>query len=990
MINRSVCFAALCVLTAVGTVLSATYYTSDHGSAQEVIDLLQPGDAVVFEDDNQNVSVSSPLSDVQFIGGSGTWTVSADMVDCAFIWHSMRLSQTAGAIRRCVFYKSMSSGGMMFTHADSVSLYYDGDYLWPKWNPDDGKTPQLQFNGFVRGVFIHRPVVGLLMYSRVDGTHVFNMDHAPALRINATDPVGNGYGSYIMGPIVWEQTNWMPFHIARGVGITFAHANAEYNVWADPIAEIDYGVDCMLLCNGPGGRGDASNDAYKDVSILQYPDHVEYGNNTSYTPYRGSCFRVGGQRNKIVGMGSYKNWTIGPKDWLPCVHWEDGITVRDPFYTEWPGDKGTVGLSFAAYKNTFTLDMNGAVTTHGAGHYPADGADVIQPVIMPIPDLRACPTELKRNAIVDMTGSDESAIAAALNSGTHVYLGPGEYTFDAPLTDGILFGAGMDQTTVICTHSSANTNDGFVNCTVRGGQYGLKSSAGTLSKTLLRTRFENMDAGLYNDGCWQNDVINSVEFVNCGQGLAEGPNQCSEPFKSDKIHVINCRFRDITSHGIHMTTGTPRNGHNAVLNCTFENVGGNAILIEGGGTHLVQSVTVTNCGMADGRNAAVAVSTRNWSQAASASHITVDNSSSTATGTAIIVGGYGVLSHATVTGFAGQTAAQVKSANGVDHVTADGTLDGGAFVARSTFSDFSVGVGNDMVATRSSNVNTTVQGYVQPLDNSPPPDVTVTNTELRSNDDEYPYYPSYNLITWEPVDDPESGIIAYIVYADGEEVGRTPGVRCNIRSPDYDNNHPTDTLFRDPVTANGNYTVKPVNGANMLPDGNQAPLRRWTAITGRWHTDNSYEFKLDHIDPTARTVQDTVRGLQFEWGSTTTPYLVNACGQPQSHNEKAIAAWGALSAGDESSPVAWGPSRTAAARPMPRLTATGFWLPEQSHVRVCLYDMQGRRVTVLVEGLVGKGAHRLDISRLRLASRMYLVRMETPGISRVASCMTLR
>ncbi len=984
-------FAAI-VLCGTWTVFATVYHTKDYGSAQEVISLVQPGDAVVFDGDaDGDVAVSAPLHDVQFFGGGAHWSVSADMVDCAFFWHSMRLTQTAGRIRRCVFYKSMSSGGMVFTHADSVSLYYDNNYLWPKWNPDDGRTPQLQFDGFVRGVLVHRPIVGLLGYSRVDGSHVFDLDHAPALFINATHHEGNGWGTYISGPIVWEQTNWMPFHIARGVGVTFAHANAEYNVWADPIAEFDYGIDCMLLCNGPGGRGDASNDAYKQIRLLQYPDHIEYGNSTNSTPYRGSVFRLGGQRNRVVGMGSYKNWTIGPKDWLPCVHWEDGITVRDPFYTEWPGDKGTVRLNFAAYKNTFKLNRKGEITTYGQGTYPADGADVIRPVIMPIPDLRACPARLNKNDVQDLTGSSTADIAAALDGGASVYLGPGEYTFNAPLTDGLVIGAGIDSTTLVFTHNDANTNKGFVNCTVRGGKYGLKSTGGILGKALLRTRFENMDAGLYNDGCWQNDVINSVEFVNCGQGMLEGPNGCSEPFKTDKIHIINCAFKDITSHGIAMSTGTPRNGHNAVLNCTFENVGGNAILIEGGGTHLVQNVTVKNCGMADGRNTAVAVISRSWGKAVCMSHIDVDNTGSSAAGTAIMLGGYGVLSHATVEGFGGETAVHVKAESAVDHVTADGNLEGGAFVARSSFAGFSVGTSDDMVATRSSNVNTLVQGHVQPLDNTPPPAVADVTVEHTSNDPAFPYYTEYNLISWSPVEDDESGIIAYIIYAGGREVGRTPGVRCDIRNIDYSNDHATDTLFRDPEVSHSSYTVKPVNGANMLPDGSQAPLRRWTAIRARWRTDNGEVFKAHRIDGNAKTLRDTIRDLQVNWEDTSgSPRLVNGCGMPQNFNERAVAHWGALSAGASAAPVARHAAGRLVRRAMPRLTATGFWIPDRCHVRVSVFDMLGRRVAVPVNRVVDKGSHTLRLGAMRLPSRLYVLCLETPDRRVVTGSLLLR
>lgn len=985
---------ALLALTALLFTANATvYHTSDFSSAQEAIDKVVAGDALVFDGSGDGgVTVNEPITDVQFYGGGAHWTVNADITDCAFFWHSMKLDQQSGKFRRCVLYKSMSSGGMMFTHADSVSLYYDGNYLWPKWNPESGKVPQLQFNGFMRGVLVHKPVVGLLMYSRVDGKHVFDMDHAPALRINATDEVGNGWGSYIMSPIVWEQTNWMPFHIVRATGLTIAHTNAEYNVWADPIAEIDYGVDCMLLSNGPGGRSNASNDGYKNISLIQYPDHVEYGSNTSSSPYRGATFRIGGQRNRVVGTGGYKLWTIGPKDWLPCQHIEDGITVRDPFYREFQGAQGSVGLNYAAYKNTFSVKRDGGIDQQGAAKYPVGGADVVRPVIMPIPDLRAYPAKINKKEVVDMTGKPAADIAAAANAGGSVYLGAGTYTFSSALTGGTIVGEGIGKTILAFPAGNENTNKGFINCTVKGGKYGIKSGGGILGKTLLRVRFENMDAAICNNGCWQNDVINGIEVVNCKAGFVNGPSGCSEPFKTDKVTVINSSFKDIEGHAVHMTTGTPHNGFNAVLNCTFENIGGNAVLVDGGGTHLAQNITVKNCGMSGGRDAAVAVVSRSWDQSVCMSHIDVDNSGDPKTGTGIVLGGYGVLSHATVKGFAGHKAVAAKASVGIDHVTADGSLDGGAFVAKSAFSGFSVGVDDSKVAVRSSNSNTLMDGYEQPLDDTPPPAATNVTSEKRSNDPEFPYYPEYNLVTWDPVDDPESGIIAYIVYAGGEEVGRTPGVRCNIRSPNYDNDHPTDALFRDPDVSHSNYTVMPVNGANLLPDGSQAPLRRWSAVRARWRTDNGRAFRPHLINTDNKTLTDTVRGIELVWSTTEgSPRLLNECGQPGWHNEKAIMPWGALSTKyGEELPVVLERGSALAGPAAFRLTASRFFVATASPVRLSLHDMQGRCVRVLFDGVATAGSHSVPLAGKGIAGGTYVVRLEAPGTALARRTMLVR
>ncbi len=48
-----------------------------------------------------------------------------------------------------------------------------------------------------------------------------------------------------------------------------------------------------------------------------------------------------------------------------------------------------------------------------------------------------------------------------------------------------------------------------------------------------------------------------------------------------------------------------------------------------------------------------------------------------------------------------------------------------------------------------------------------------------------------------------------------------------------------------------------------------------------------------------------------------------------------------------------------------------FILPIAAHVELVLYDLQGRRLLLLQDGLMEAGEHRLDVSRGRLVAGVY-------------------
>jgi hypothetical protein len=56
-----------------------------------------------------------------------------------------------------------------------------------------------------------------------------------------------------------------------------------------------------------------------------------------------------------------------------------------------------------------------------------------------------------------------------------------------------------------------------------------------------------------------------------------------------------------------------------------------------------------------------------------------------------------------------------------------------------------------------------------------------------------------------------------------------------------------------------------------------------------------------------------------------------------------------------------------------------FELPESGAVRLAVYDLLGREAAVLAEGVQPAGAHTARVDASRLASGVYLVRLDAAG-----------
>ena len=65
-------------------------------------------------------------------------------------------------------------------------------------------------------------------------------------------------------------------------------------------------------------------------------------------------------------------------------------------------------------------------------------------------------------------------------------------------------------------------------------------------------------------------------------------------------------------------------------------------------------------------------------------------------------------------------------------------------------------------------------------------------------------------------------------------------------------------------------------------------------------------------------------------------------------------------------------------------------MPEAGHVRVSVYDVRGRRVSVVVDEAVSPGSNRFDWAPDALPSGVYLVRMEADGFAGVQRLTLVR
>lgn len=842
------------------------YFTSQ-GGAQAAVDAAGEGDAVVFDAPGGNIVLRRPLRDVQFIGGSAAWELRADLADCQFFWHTpTRMTQGAARMERCAFYQSHGPATLL-THADAVTFYSGGaavlagDFKTPRMEP------QLWLRGFVRGVTVHK-----LILAPPEGERRWDMDWPPVVRVQAEDLEAHGHHSYILSPLVRGQTAWTPFHVVRATGLTFAHATAEGGTWADPILEVDYGIDCAVIATALAGRGEAANAGYLRLpDKLKYHDHEEWGHNHANAPYRGAAIQIGGQRNRVFGHGDLRPWSIGRRAALPGMHYADGIVARDPFLQEWSVESGGLNANFAEPKNIFrVVPRAGAPVFNSTARdakvrFPLLGVNLSRPVLVALGDLRAPPPLLFGRRFTDFTGKPAAAIERALGAGEHVFLGAGEYELSRPLTNGLVFGAGMDRTVLTWpTNVDCSQRDckGLLNLTVRGGRYGHNSQAGTGGATntatalFLRVRFDGQSQAGITVHATADQSYQDCEFVNGRVGFTHGHDRTRGVFVGERgtgggpaitrLNLANCTFRNLTERAIDLRPGQARTGVVGIHNCVFEDIADTAVRLYGGEAHLVQNCVFRRVGKESSTNAVVEVMGHGT---VALSHLDIQNKDFPGSPVGILVSGQASVSHCKITGT--QRALVSRTTLLVDHVdAADGTyeLPYGSYVTTSTFKNADVKKGAMLVREAGQPESISLQAGVQPLDATPPPPVPGVVVEILADG---------HHISWKPADDPESGITGYFVYAGSRELYRTPLAYDPGDSPGTPlMTRVLPTGFVDTNRLAATYVVKAVNGANLLSGGGQAPLPRWGPMRARFLDRGSNEVAVAEI-----TFRNRVPGL---------------------------------------------------------------------------------------------------------------------------------
>ncbi len=76
--------------------------------------------------------------------------------------------------------------------------------------------------------------------------------------------------------------------------------------------------------------------------------------------------------------------------------------------------------------------------------------------------------------------------------------------------------------------------------------------------------------------------------------------------------------------------------------------------------------------------------------------------------------------------------------------------------------------------------------------------------------------------------------------------------------------------------------------------------------------------------------------------------------------------------------------------PFTASTEIAYVLPKTSHVRLVIYDVQGREVARLVDGVQGAGEHRVAWMAETLASGLYVYRLEAGETAQALTMMLVR
>ncbi len=809
-------------------------------SHQAAVDAAAPGDSVIFDSaDVNSIVVRKPVKDVQFLSGSASWELRADLIDCQFFFHEAKqIEQRSGKLEGCAFFHC-SLLQTHLTHTDAVSFYFDErTILNPNDRPNGSKRARLLLSGFVRNVLIMKPFTGS---PKADKR--FDMDWGPAIDIDATDAEGDGRGTYILSPVVRGARAWTAHRITRGRGITYAHLTTDHAIWADSVLEILQGNNCVVLGTSLAGEVATTAEQFEQPpQKVKYRDHAEFGR-TDGPAYRGAVMSIQGQFNRIVAHGDErKPWSLGRKVTLPGLHYEDGITAIDPFIQQYATLHGGLSVNFGEMKGAFIMqpDADGAefhsmpTLDDGNPLYTTDGPNLHMPTFVPLKDLRINAGELGNYQLLDMTGKKPAEIEKALSANKSIFLGAGTYEFTTALRSGFIAGAGMDNTIlqwpddIDCTQSPFR---GAVNCTVRGGRIGYngETAAASAKKSdflFLRSRFVGQRAAAINLREALFETWQDCEFIDCPMGISHGLDSMGgkdhkvlgKPTAIDNLNICNCTFRDL-NRAILLSPESPRLGHIGIHNCDFENIADSAIRIEGGQTHLIQLCQLSHCAT-QGDAWSIRVSSQG---VVALSHLNLSACGGKGIQPVVSLQGHAVVSHCAINGPPSDTkraAASLKSIDvlAADHVIAEGRLEApkDSLLCRCRFRNMDLPDGtararNDDFVDVTAQTLALVDDLTAPMN---PVEIKVEPLRDRVR------------IEWNPPSEPTSGVAGYLIFNDGKEIARTPfryESPSDIHAPLL--RIPADPFYEDRLTPKYNYSVRTISGAGLTM-GNLSPAPR--------------------------------------------------------------------------------------------------------------------------------------------------------------------
>jgi hypothetical protein len=786
---------------------------SQYPSSEAALKALKPGDSLLFDvAETQPIKIVEPLRDVQFIGGQAKWEIGADLEECQFFFHEVQgWQQISGMLQKIVWCHCPISGKVYCQRVNEFTIYFPPNVTTGSLLPaEELNDATLDFRGFIRGLSLVRPIIG-----RRNGEQLDSGRKGIAIRIEGTEAGGQGEGSAILGPIIMPYRFTKPIQIVVAKDFLISQPVIVEPSWAGPAIEVLSGEGVTLLEMEviPKQPVDKAMFANPPTKITAPDGSITWGHQV--VPFRGAAAILSGVGNRLLLHGtSNKIWSVGSASVLPGFHPVDGVVACDPAFSELFTFQGGVTNNLAKDQASIRVSLSGKQLILGS-HFGSRELTEIDPnlakisdvVLLPLQDLRIQPFLLNR-PMVDMTGKSITQIEAALAKKQTVYLGAGIYRFNKPISEGTIIGSGMDATilewpkAMNCLEGNCQ---GVMNATVRGGKIGfMMTPKGKLNSrieqkfpSILRVCFDQQTtAGIQNHAA-SNFFLQDVVFRNGSMGL---DLNCSPGNSGQNIDLVNLSFDGQTAAAIRIEDDLASEGRLMLLGIHANNVAtcdlkaGSSLLILQSALQLAKW-NLKSKSIAIGHSDIRILETKKPAQ--------------------IQINGTAIIDQSRIVGIRGEFRTGL-----ISHTQIDGHLDfaDGSMILQSQVD----GIDKDSIQIRQSNAwkPITVQTNSARIDTTPPP--PVEGVRVRT-------IQKQRVIEWKPVEDPESGILEYLILSDGKMIASTPIPVDSETS--FQKSSPLQYI--DPNPEHRLYSVIAVNGAGLQSNGQVRKPGAWTFET-RW------------------------------------------------------------------------------------------------------------------------------------------------------------